>query len=119
MKICVCVKHVPDSASKITIKGKNQFDESITFILNPYDEHAVEEAVRVKKQVGDSEVVAVSVGKEDAIKTLRSALAMGADRAILIKTNGITTQTSLIILISHEFLIKCTTLLGCQRVLLF
>ena len=87
MKICVCVKHVPDSAAKITIKGKNQFDESITFILNPYDEHAVEESVRVKKRLGDSEVVAVSVGKEDAIKTLRSALAMGADRAILIKTN--------------------------------
>ena len=87
MKICVCVKHVPDSAAKITIKGKNQFDESITFILNPYDEHAVEEAVRVKKQVGDSEVIAVSVGKKDAINTLRSALAMGADRAILIKTN--------------------------------
>ena len=87
MKICVCVKHVPDSAANITIKGKNQFDESITFIMNPYDEHAVEAAVQVKKQGGDSEVIAVSVGKEDAIKTLRSALSMGADRAILIKTN--------------------------------
>ena len=87
MKICVCVKHVPDSAANITIKEKNRFDESITFIMNPYDEHAVEAAVRVKKQVGDSEVIAVSVGKKDAIKTLRSALSMGADRAILIKTN--------------------------------
>jgi electron transfer flavoprotein beta subunit len=88
MKIFVCVKHVPDSAAKITIKEKNQFDESITFILNPYDEHAVEEAARVKKQVGDCEVIAVSVGKKDAENTLRSALAMGADRAILIQTNG-------------------------------
>jgi electron transfer flavoprotein beta subunit len=87
MKICVCVKHVPDSAANIAIKEKNQFDESITFIMNPYDEHAVEAAVRVKKQVGDAEVIAVSVGKEDAVKTLRSALSMGADRAILIKTN--------------------------------
>jgi len=87
MKIFVCVKHVPDSAAKITIKGKNQFDESITLILNPYDEHAVEEAARVKKQVGDCEVIAVSVGKKDAENTLRSALAMGADRAILIQTS--------------------------------
>jgi electron transfer flavoprotein beta subunit len=88
MKICVCVKHVPDSAAKITIIGQNQFNESITFIMNPYDEHAVEEAVQIKKQVGDCEVVAVSVGKESAENTLRSALAMGADRAILIKTDG-------------------------------
>lgn len=86
MKIFVCVKHVPDSAAKISITGKNQFDESITFILNPYDEHAVEEANRVKKQVGDCEVVAISVGKKDAEGTLRSALAMSADRGILIKT---------------------------------
>jgi electron transfer flavoprotein beta subunit len=86
MKIFVCVKHVPDSAAKITIQGDNQFNESITFILNPYDEHAVEEAARVKKQVGDCEVIAVSVGKKAAENTLRSALAMGADRAILIQT---------------------------------
>jgi electron transfer flavoprotein beta subunit len=88
MKICVCVKHVPDSAAKITIVEQNQFNESITFIMNPYDEHAVEEAVQVKKKIGDCEVVAVSVGKEGAENTLRSALAMGADRAILIKTVG-------------------------------
>jgi electron transfer flavoprotein beta subunit len=87
MKIYVCVKHVPDSAARITIQDKNQFDESVTFILNPYDEHAVEEAARVKKQVGDCEVIAVSVGKKDAENTLRSALAMGADRAILIQTD--------------------------------
>lgn len=87
MKIFICVKHVPDSAAKITIQGENQFNESITFILNPYDEHAVEEAARVKKQVGDCEVIAVSVGKKDAESTLRSALAMGADRAILIQTD--------------------------------
>jgi electron transfer flavoprotein beta subunit len=87
MKIYVCVKHVPDSAAKITITEKNQFDESITFILNPYDEHAVEEAARVKKQVGDCEVIAVSVGKKDAENTVRSALAMGADRGILIQTD--------------------------------
>jgi electron transfer flavoprotein beta subunit len=87
MKIYVCVKHVPDSAATITIRGKNQIDENVTFLLNPYDEHAVEEAARLKAQIGDSEVVAVTLGKEAAINTLQSALAMGADRGILIKTD--------------------------------
>lgn len=87
MKIYVCVKHVPDSAATITIRGNNQIDESVTFLLNPYDEHAVEEGARLKSQIGDSEVVAVTLGKEAAINTLQSVLAMGADRGILIKTN--------------------------------
>lgn len=87
MNIYVCVKHVPDSAATITIRGDNQIDESVTFLLNPYDEHAVEEGARLKGQIGDSEVVAVTLGKEAAISTLQSALAMGADRGILIKTN--------------------------------
>ena len=49
MNIYVCVKHVPDSAATITIRGKNQIDEGVTFLLNPYDEHAVEEANRLKE----------------------------------------------------------------------
>jgi len=85
MKIYVCVKHVPDSAAKITIIGKNRIDESVTFLMNPYDEHAIEEAVRLKKQVGDdTEIIAVTVGKAAAANTLQSALAMGADRGLLI-----------------------------------
>jgi electron transfer flavoprotein beta subunit len=87
MKIFVCVKHVPDSAAKITITGKNQIDESVTFLMNPYDEHAIEEAARLKKQVGEAEVIAVSVGKADAANTIQSALAMGADRGILVTTD--------------------------------
>jgi electron transfer flavoprotein beta subunit len=87
MKIYVCVKHVPDSAATITIREKNQIDESVTFLLNPYDEHAVEEGSRLKARTEDAEVVAVCVGKEAAGNTLQSALAMGADRAILIKTD--------------------------------
>jgi len=86
MKIYVCVKHVPDTAAKIRILGQNRIDEKITFIINPYDENAIEEATRLKKQVGDAEVIAVTLGKETAESTLRSALAMGADRGILIKT---------------------------------
>lgn len=87
MKIYVCVKHVPDSAATITIRGKNQIDEGVTFLLNPYDEHAVEEAARLKAQIGNSEVIAVTLGKEGAQNTLQSALAMGADRGIFIKTD--------------------------------
>lgn len=86
MNIYVCVKHVPDSAAKITIIEKNQIDESVTFLLNPYDENALEEAVQLKLKTGDSEVIAVCVAKQDASNTLRSALAMGADRAIWVKT---------------------------------
>ena len=87
MKIYVCVKHVPDSAAKITIVGKNQIDESITFLMNPYDEHAIEEAARLKMKLGDAEIIAVTLGKADAASTLQSALAMGADRGLLITTD--------------------------------
>ena len=88
MRVYVCVKHVPDSAAKITITGKNQIDESVTFLMNPYDEHAIEEAARLKKQVGMAEVIAVSLGKADAANTIQSALAMGADRGILVTTDS-------------------------------
>ena len=88
MKIYVCVKHVPDSAAKITITGNNQIDESVTFLMNPYDEHAIEEAVRLKGQVGDAEVIAISLGKSDAANTIQSALAMGADRGILVTADS-------------------------------
>ena len=88
MKIYVCVKHVPDSAAKITITGNNTIDESVTFLMNPYDEHAIEEAARLKKQWGEAEIIAVSVGKADAANTIQSALAMGADRGILVTTEN-------------------------------
>jgi electron transfer flavoprotein beta subunit len=84
MKIYVCVKHVPDTAAKITITGNNQIDENVTFIINPYDENAIEAAAGLKKQIGDAEVIAVTLGKKAAESTLQSALAMGADRGLLI-----------------------------------
>jgi electron transfer flavoprotein beta subunit len=88
MKIYVCVKHVPDSAAKITITANNRIDESVTFLMNPYDEHAIEEAARLKKQVVAAEIIAVSVGKADAANTIQSALAMGADRGLLVTTDN-------------------------------
>ena len=84
MQIYICVKHVPDSAAHITILSKNRIDENISFLLNPYDEHAVTEAVKIKKNNPGSEIIAVCLSKNDAEKTIRSAMAMGADRGILI-----------------------------------
>jgi len=89
MQIYVCVKHVPDSAANITIVDEKSIDESIAFLLNPYDEHAVTEAVALKNQFEGSEIIAVCLGKKDAEKTIRSAMAMGADRGILIETDTI------------------------------
>ncbi len=84
MQIYVCVKHVPDSAAVITVLEGSSIDENVIFLLNPYDEHAITEAVKIKKDLPGSEVIAVCLGKDDAEKTLRSALAMGADRGVLI-----------------------------------
>ena len=84
MKIYVCVKHVPDSAATITVKGETGIEEGITFLMNPYDEHAVTEARRLSEHFPGSEVIAVCFSKPEAEVTLRSALAMGADRGILI-----------------------------------
>jgi len=88
MKIYVCVKHVPDTAARITVVGGTGFAETCKFIVNPYDEYSVEEAVQLKKQAGQGEVIVVTVGKEAAINTMRSALALGADRGILVKTDS-------------------------------
>jgi electron transfer flavoprotein beta subunit len=91
MNIYVCVKHVPDSAATIAIEGGTGINEKITFLLNPYDEHAVTEAAKIKalSTEADAEVVAVCLGKPAAENTLRSAMAMGADRGILIETDRI------------------------------
>jgi electron transfer flavoprotein beta subunit len=87
MRIYVCVKHVPDTAARITVLENNRIDERVTFIMNPYDENAIEEAARIKNESGDAEVIAVTLGRPAAEATLRSALAMGADRGILVKTD--------------------------------
>jgi len=88
MKICVCVKHVPDTAANIKLAGEKGFeDKAIKFVVNPYDEYGVEEAVSLVEKDG-GEVVIVTVGKAGAAATIRGAMAMGAHRAILVKTEG-------------------------------
>ena len=88
MKIFVCVKHVPDTAATIKVAGANGFEDGdVKFIPNPYDEYGIEEAVSlVEKQGG--EVVILTVGRPDAVSTIRGALAMGAARAILVTTDS-------------------------------
>jgi len=87
VKIAVCVKRVPDSEARIKVNAeKSGIDESgIKFVLNPYDEFAVEEALKLKEASG-GEVVAVSVGGQASQETIRTALAMGVDRGVLLES---------------------------------
>ncbi len=88
MKIFVCVKHVPDTAASIKLASETGFDDSeIKFIASPYDEYGIEEAVSLCEKEG-GEVVVVTAGKDAAVSTMRNAMAMGADRGILVKTDS-------------------------------
>jgi electron transfer flavoprotein beta subunit len=87
MKILVCVKHVPDGRLRFDTTGK-QLDRGGPGDLNNADDNAVEEALRVRDTVG-GEVVVVSMGPEPAAESLRTTLAMGADRAVLVSDVGI------------------------------
>ena len=82
MKIAVCVKHVPEGSLKLD-PGSKRLDRSGEGALNHFDANAVEEALRLKGD-SDTEVVVVSMGPERAADSLRKALAMGADRAVLV-----------------------------------
>ncbi len=86
MNIVVCIKHVPDTESKIKItpEGDSIDSAALEYIVNPYDEFAVEEALKIKEAKG-GEVTVLCLGPESATKTIRTALAMGADKAVHIK----------------------------------
>ncbi len=86
MKILVTVKQVTDYEAKIKVKsdGSGIITDGIKMIPNPFDEIAVEEALRVKEKAG-GEVIVLSMGPKDATQQIRAALAMGADRGILVE----------------------------------
>ena len=90
MKVLVAVKRVVDYNVKIRVKAdKTGVDlANVKMSMNPFDEIAVEEAVRLKEAGTATEVIAVSIGPAQAQETLRTALAMGADRGILVKTDA-------------------------------
>ena len=87
MKIVVCVSHVPDTASRIKVgaDGKTIDPTGVTYIINPYDEYAVEEALKTKEKLGAGEVVILTLGGDSSKETIRKALAMGADSGIFLK----------------------------------
>ena len=87
MKIAVCVKHVPEGTPKLD-PGSKRLDRSGEGALNHFDANAVEEALKIKEAAGDGEVVLVSLGPEKALEGMRKALAMGADRALLVSDPG-------------------------------
>src|SRR2546429_1453533 len=87
MKIAVCVKQVPEGHSRID-PGTKRLDRSGEGALNGFDANAVEEALRLKDASGEGEVVLVSLGPAKAQDALRKALAMGADRAVLVSDDA-------------------------------
>jgi len=86
VNILVFVKRVPDSESKISIDHENNRInmEGLNFVMNPYDEYAVEEALQIKESQG-AKVHVISIGPDETVTTLKKALAMGADETLLIK----------------------------------
>jgi electron transfer flavoprotein beta subunit len=85
MKIAVCVKQVPDAAAPKRLDPQTKrLDRSVEGAINPFDVHAVEEALRIKEAGAGGEVVLVSMGPAKAGESLRKALAMGADRVVLV-----------------------------------
>ena len=87
MNIYVCIKRVPDTEARIKIAGDGKSIETagLKYVISPYDEFAIEAAIRQKEAAGSGEVTVISVGEASAAEQLRSALAMGADRAVLLK----------------------------------
>lgn len=91
MKIAVCVSHVPDTATRVKVGSdqKSIDPTGVTYILNPYDEYAIEEALKLKEKNGGSpEVILISVGGDSNKETIRKALAMGADSAVFLKDDN-------------------------------
>ena len=91
MKVLVPVKRVVDYNVKIRVKTDGTGVElaNVKMSMNPFDEIAVEEAIRLKEAGKATEIIAVSIGPQQASETIRTALAMGADRGILVKVDGI------------------------------
>lgn len=87
MNIVVCIKRTPDTETKIRLAGDGvSIDPSgVKFIISPYDEFALEAALRLREAKGEGEVILLSMGGDDTPETLRQGLAMGADRAIHLK----------------------------------
>jgi len=88
VRIAVCLKRVPDTTAKIVIAGdgKSIDENGVKFVPNPYDEYALEEALKLKEAAGAGETVVYCLGGDSAQETIRTALAMGIDRGVLLQS---------------------------------
>lgn len=113
MKIAVCVNHVPDTATKVKVSpDEKTIDQTgVTNVFNPYDEFAVEEALKLKEKL-NAEVIIISVGGDNNKETIRKALAMGADRGILLKDENVRDSTAVAEALADEIKNE-----GCELVL--
>jgi electron transfer flavoprotein beta subunit len=91
MKIACCIKRVPDTEARVkpAADGKSLDEGGVKFMLNPYDAFAVEEALQRKEKAGGGDVVVLCLGPAASQETIRSALAMGADRGVLLQADRI------------------------------
>ena len=89
MKIMVLLKKTPDTETKLVLDGEAINTNSVKFIINPYDEFAIEEALQIKSKVENGEVIVASFGDDGVKELLIKALAMGADRAIQVSNEGL------------------------------
>jgi electron transfer flavoprotein beta subunit len=89
MKILICIKQVPDMESKFKINAEGKWYDrtDLAWRMNEYDEYAVEQAVRLKEQVGDADLTVLCIGPDQVKETMKKALAMGCDRGVHIADN--------------------------------
>jgi len=90
VKILVTVKRVPDAEATIKInpEGNGIVEAGVKWVVNPFDEYAIEEALKIKEAQSDAEVILCSIGRAESQEQLRTGLAMGGDRAILVKADA-------------------------------
>ncbi|WP_027714852.1 electron transfer flavoprotein subunit beta/FixA family protein [Desulfuromonas sp. TF] len=90
MKILVCIKQVPDMESRFRISGEgNWYEETdLAWRMNEYDEYAVEQAVRLREQVGEADLTVLSIGPDRVKEAMKKALAMGCDRGVQVKDDA-------------------------------
>ncbi len=99
MKILVLLKQTPDTEAKIQLSGDSKKIETagLKYIINPYDEFAIEEALQIKEKNGSCEVIIASFGDPDSKERIVKGLAMGADRGLLISNSGLESVDSLVV----------------------
>jgi len=119
MKIAVCVNHVPDTETRIKVGPDDlSIDRTgVNYMLSPYDEVAVEEALRIREKF-KGEVIVISLGGDAHKDTLRKTLAMGADRAVLLKDDGVRDSYGVAAGLAHELksLVPEVVLFGKQSI---